>query len=100
MQAIVLSITVGLIAGHTLAFPILIIITGLCFWIGITLSLIALKEGMDLRDTKGEIKLRPVKRPWIYGILMGTVVMWTIFYVETNQTWVGDTVHNYVLRYR
>jgi|GEM_PF-2688241 len=76
----------GSAVGHFLALPVLITITAASFVIAVILF-------MKLKEIGSLVA-------FMFGVcaVAWNVVMWTTYYIETNQTWLGEFIHQYILR--
>ncbi len=79
-------ILVGFVLGYFFALHALILITLTCIGMGVYLA-------MTMKEMAGMFTVI-----FVFCALLGNGTMWVTYYVCTQQTWVGDFLHGYVLR--
>lgn len=85
-MTLLVPIVAGWPAGYFLAVHVLVIITALCFIVGIIMS-------VKFKEMESLITL-------IYAgaAILGNVTMWLTYYFVADQTFVGKFIHEHILR--
>ena len=85
-----LAILIGYFFGLFLSVPVLIITT--------VFSIISSYRMIDSLKGKGVEVRNFVVGGTIIALILMNAVMWYTYYVTTHQTWIGQSIHKFILR--
>ena len=82
------SILVGFVLGYFFAAPALIAVTAICIISAIWL----------LKDWKNQELGQLFTGSAVIVLIIGNVSTWVTYYLTTEQQWIGQFLHGYVIR--